>query len=145
MKTKNTDNNSIVKSRLLINGPPTDERCECCGRHVSELVSFEKLDDDSFPFDEIEGAYLIKLFRGMGPYDMEADHAMDAVLYQMAEAGQTRGDPLEWFIKLYGEELGKKYYYSNMAASTVRSSWECRDCVVLDQNEYIERLDDRSV
>ena len=45
-----------------------------------------------------------------------------------------------WMIKIYGKEKGKKYRLAVDAYSLVGSSWECRDCAVLDADEYFEQL-----
>lgn len=78
--------------RLFINGSITAEeepdiKCDCCGKHVSEIEPYNKEDDRW---------YLIKTWRSQGYYDEDGEN---------------------W----YG------------------SSWECKDCVVLNPYEYFER------
>ena len=53
----NCEEDLKVKSGCIsLNPPPQDVRCDCCGKHISELKPFDK--DRSFG-----GAYLIKAFR----------------------------------------------------------------------------------
>jgi hypothetical protein len=137
MTTKSNKNTGNVDSGICINPPPADERCNCCGRHINELVPYGKAGDPLI--GDFDGEFLVKRYRVMGPFDKEAELAAQKVEDLMWKAGQTDGDPLEWFVKIYGEELGKEYYYSNMATSQIESSWECRDCAMLDQNKYIDR------
>ena len=86
MTTKIIDNNGIVsfdsisseedlnlKPKISINPPPTDERCDCCGRHINELKHFGKAGD--LLVGDFEGALLVKTFRRMGPYNEESEKA----------------------------------------------------------------------
>ena len=56
MATKINDKNGIVSfdsisseedlnpsARIVINAPPGNGRCDCCGRHISELKPFGKV------------------------------------------------------------------------------------------------------
>jgi hypothetical protein len=71
MTTKIIDNNDFVlfgsiskekdlkgKARIMINPPPKDRCCECCGRHISELKPFGKAGDPLVGY--FEGKLLIK-------------------------------------------------------------------------------------
>jgi hypothetical protein len=49
----------IRRSMVPINGPPGDGRCDCCGKHISEVTPF----DDPFYFDGPISKYLHKNFR----------------------------------------------------------------------------------
>ena len=46
------------KIHFIINPPPEDKRCQCCGRHISELEPFN---DPEYP--ECNGHYLVRNFR----------------------------------------------------------------------------------
>ena len=51
------------KKILLINPPPSDERCECCNKHISELKPFGGPGDPLV--GDFTGVLLKKNFRGM--------------------------------------------------------------------------------
>jgi hypothetical protein len=128
------ENEDDLKGRpgMNINPPPEDGRCQCCGRHISELAPFGKAGDPLV--GDFEGALLIKKFRAEGPYDEEAEKAF-------AEA-EEHSDPEKFLQAKYGEEKGSQIYWLVHLAHSTRSSWECRECVCLDQNEYIEKYNE---
>jgi hypothetical protein len=151
MATKIFDNNGIVsfdsisseqdlnlKPRISINPPPGDGRCMCCGRHISELKPFGKAGDPLV--GDFDGALLIKKFRTLGPYDEEAESAYKNAKKHLAESGRKDEDPLNWMISVYGKEKGKHFYWAAQASGCVSKSWECRDCAILDADEYFEKL-----
>ncbi len=45
------------KRRFIINPPPEDKRCQCCGRHICELEPFN---DPEYP--HCNGQYLVRNF-----------------------------------------------------------------------------------
>jgi hypothetical protein len=51
----------IKKPIIQINPPPSDERCEGCGRHVSEIKPFGRPGDPLV--GDFSGALLVKHFR----------------------------------------------------------------------------------
>jgi hypothetical protein len=151
MTTKIIDNNGIVslgsilsendlniKARVNINPPPDDGRCDCCGKHISELTPFGKTID---PLNgDFDGEFLIKNFRRMGPYDEEASRAWYEAMKHMAITGQKDNDPLDWMIETYGKDKGEHLYWADQAYNQIGSSWECSDCAVLDTVEYFNKL-----
>jgi hypothetical protein len=50
-----------------INPPPQNGKCECCGKHISELKPFGGPGDPLV--GDFTGVYLIKKWRTDGPYD----------------------------------------------------------------------------
>jgi hypothetical protein len=123
---------------ININPPPSDGKCQCCGRHISEVKPFGKAGDPLV--GDFEGALLIKKFRPDGPYDEESEKAWDKAEKHLTDAGCEGKDPLEWLIKNYGEEKGEYFYWSFQLHCSISKSWECRDCAVLDTDEYFEIL-----
>ena len=118
----------------LLNPPPKDARCEVCGKHISELEPFGSSGDPLV--GDFSGELLVKRFRPMGPYNDEAEKA-----WKEAEEHVARDeDPLPWLIANYGEERGKGFYFSKQACDCTAASWECRDCIVLDMDEYFEAI-----
>lgn len=81
------------KTKILINPPPQDMKCECCGKHIDELKPFGK-EGDPLKGD-FNGSKLVKIFRG------------------------------------YDTEHGRNVY----------ASWECRDCIILNEDDYYNRCE----
>ena len=154
MATKIIDNNGIVsfdsisseedlnlRPRININPPSPYRRCECCGRHISELQPFGKAGDPMV--GNFEGQLLIKKLRPMGPYDQESETAWAEAMKHFADIGDKDRDPLEWMIQKYGKEKGEHFYWADQLYSQSNKSRECRDCAVLDEDEYFEKLKER--
>ena len=150
MATKIIDNNGIVsfdsisneedlklRPRISINPPPANGRCECCGRHISELEPFEEYEEFfSYLFDE---QLLVKRYRPDGPYDAEAEKAVREAEEYLTNAGLTDKDTLEWMKEKYGKEKGGNLYFSYMAYNQIGSYLECKDCFGLGLDEYWEK------
>ncbi len=124
------------KDNINTNPRPLKGRCDCCGRHVSELKPFGGPGDPLV--GDFTGCYLIKKHRFDRPYDEEAEE----VLEQAEKWYKIDGfdHPLGWLIHRYGFEKGKDLYEKTSAFFTVSRSIECRDCAVLDVNEYYYKL-----
>jgi hypothetical protein len=106
-------------ARFYINPPPKEGRCNLCGRHVSELKPFGGPGDPCV--GDFSGALLVKRFRSEGP----------PLTAEEIAAHETYDE--EW------EEHGPAN-----AANSFGPSWECRDCIVLNDTEYWEvRLQDK--
>ena len=133
------------KGRIIINGPPKDGRCDVCGRHMSELAPFGGPGDPLV--GDFSGELLVKKYRRFGPYDEEAVKAWEEYekLGELddkreVEFPKMKRNPLLWFIAKFGKDKGKELFLAGMAYGQVGSSWECRDCAVLDLDEYFEKL-----
>jgi hypothetical protein len=125
------------QARIVINGPPSDGRCEVCGRHISELSPFGGPGDPLA--GDFSGELLVKIFRPDGPYDAEAEEA-----WEKAQKLTNDGDdPLPWFIATYGEDKGKRLYWAGQLHGSIGKSWECRNCAIMDDDEYFEKLNQR--
>jgi hypothetical protein len=114
------------KVRILINPPPSDDRCQVCGRHISELKPFGGSGNPLV--GDFNSELLVKIWRPSGPYNDEAMKAIDEAL--------ASGDPLQWFKDKYGAEKGESLYWAAQAYDCIGASWECRDCIVLNHDEY---------
>ena len=118
------------KSKGGINPPPENASCMCCGRHISELVPFGGPGDPLL--GDFSGALLIKKYRYDAPYDERAAKLFNHIL----SSNVCEIDKLyEYMVDKYGEE-GDRIYCQAILQGTVSKSWECRDCAVLDDNEY---------
>jgi hypothetical protein len=132
------ENEEDLKPRpgININPPPKDGRCECCGRHISELKPFGKAGDPLV--GDFDGALLVKRWRPDGPYDEEAERAMKNAEKRFRDEGYE--NPLEWMVNEYGKDKGEQFFFAVELHHDLRKSWECRDCIVLDEEEYFEKL-----
>jgi hypothetical protein len=128
-----------IPSKININSSPEDRWCDCCGRHVSKLTPFGKAGDPLV--GDFDGALLVKKYRRAGPYNEQAETAFKRVEEIMEEEGHAGEDPEEWMIKKYGKEKGQQYLNAVYAYGCIGSSRECRDYIVLDEDEYFEMLE----
>ena len=130
------EENLKLSRRFPINPPPEDGRCAVCGRHMSELKPFGGPSDPLV--GNFSGELLVKGWRPVGPYDEEAQKA-----WQEAQAQTGAKEPAEalpWLITKYGKERAEQISISVEAWAQTGASWECRDCFVLDHDEYFEKL-----
>ena len=135
-KIKNEDDLKL-KPGQNINPPPGDGRCDCCGRHISELKPFGGPGDPLV--GDFTGAFLVKGYRNLGFYNEEGDKAQkEAAKCYIADGF---GNIYDWMIYKYGIEKGEDLYYANEGYNQYGSSWECRDCMVLDMKEYFKKLE----
>jgi hypothetical protein len=131
-----------MKGRIIINGPPEDGRCQCCGKHISELKPFGGPGDPLA--GDFTGAYLIKMFRLEFPIDnREAWTAVTEVVWKGNGELVMGNELLELLIARHGTKKGQEYYewwinYDYL----VGKSWECRDCVCLDDFEYFDKFEE---
>ena len=127
-----------IKARLNIKPPPENGQCDCCGRHISELTPFGKAGDPLV--GDFDGAPLVKTWRRAFPYNEQAEKAFKHVKKIMEEEGRAGEDPEDWMIKIYGKEKGEQYLCAVYAFAQVGSSRECRDCIILEEDEYFDQL-----
>lgn len=99
-------------NEIFINPPPTDKKCECCGK--SDLKPFGKAGDPLV--GDFNGSILVKSFRPMAP-----------------ELSEER-------IKKLTEEEFNSY---DQAVSTISASWECRNCIILSNEDYFKIMYER--
>lgn len=111
------------KPTLYINPPPRDGNCECCGKSTKELKPFGKEGDPLV--GNFDGAYLVKTFRTMGPRDEELDKQIKKIKdwNKLFETNKKKAERLSFYDQIVG---------------TVGSSWECRNCIILDDPEYFK-------
>ncbi|MBA7697479.1 hypothetical protein ES703_106144 [subsurface metagenome] len=117
--------------RCIINPPPSDGRCRCCGRHLTELR----------PFD-FDGALLVKMFRAHSPPDEELDAIWEKYTWN-CDSGDDYRKAKEKMIQELGEEKAELVETYAHARATSYPSWECRDCFFLDSQTYHEKIYER--
>ncbi|MGD9106559.1 MAG: hypothetical protein PVJ87_06975 [Desulfobacterales bacterium] len=115
------------------------KNCDCCGKQIDELKPIGKA--GYLLFEDFSENLLLKRIRPGAPYNEEAEKAVEGALNQYADEGYK--DPLEYLKSKYGKSKGEELYFSDMAYNQAGASWECRDCIFLDTDEYFEELDRR--
>jgi hypothetical protein len=128
-----------LSRRFQINPPPEDGCCDVCGRHMSELTPFGGPGDPLL--GDFSGELLVKIWRRMGPYDEKAHKAWQEAEAQTGAIGLD--EVLPWLITKYGKERAEKISLLVEAWDQTGASWECRDCIILDDDEYFEKLNQR--
>lgn len=123
-----------------INPPPEDGRCDCCGRHISELKPFGKAGDPLV--GDFDGALLVKTFRPVGPYDEEAEKLYNT-WFADCESHEEYEETEKALKRKYGEEKVDSVMIRTEAYAQTGASWECRDCCILDDDQYFEKLGER--
>jgi hypothetical protein len=124
-----------------INPPPKNGRCECCGRHISELRPFGKVRHPIF--GDLEGALLVKQWRKLPPYDARPQSIHGEMIVK-GPTGTLLENGKKYLIERSGDGMAEEirlYHFSG--ENKVGSSWECRDCIDLDEEEFLERLRQR--
>ena len=86
------------------------------------------------------GPLLVKTYRLIIRWSEEAHNAISEAV---EKCGDTKNLE-EWLIDKYGEEKGRSFYEVERIGSPIKDSWECRDCILLDDDEYFEKLKRRS-
>jgi hypothetical protein len=99
--------------------PPLDDgKCDSCERYIRELKPFGGHGD---PLDtDYTGALLVKTTAPLAPYIEEVEK--------------------DWMIDKFGKEKAEAFDYAHFYHHDGVHSWECRDCVVLNMDEYSEIL-----
>lgn len=125
------------KKYLPISLPPPDDRCEVCRKHTSKLKPFGGREDPLV--DELRGEILVMTWRPDGPYSKEAQKAWKEAKRAVGNVSES-DDLLRWLTTRYGKRKGKRLYDLRRVRRRSWASWECRDCIVLSDDEYFEKL-----
>jgi hypothetical protein len=115
--------------------PPWEEICDCCLRNISELKPFGGPGDPLA--GDFTGRYFVKKYRPAGPYDEKYERLFKEAESRCEEEGFT--DVFKYLKNKYGEEEGENIFIWAEFFYSVGSSWECRDCFVLDDDEYFKK------
>ena len=132
------ENLKTMPGLIQINPPPEDGKCECCGKHMSELKPFGKAGDPLV--GDFDGALLVKKFRTeLPPPDIRLEKIFQWMLLNCKPKGDN--ESIEDLLALeYGEEDANAMLMMISGGSQVGASWECRDCAVLDRFSYFAKL-----
>jgi hypothetical protein len=130
-----------LRPGVNINPPPRDGKCQCCGRHISELKPYGKAGDPLL--GDFGGGLLVKRWRHEGPFDEAAESAMEEALRCYKDEGFEYAS--DWLMSKYGRERGDELAFRAQLHGSIRSSWECRECIVLDEDENFAKMRERGV
>jgi hypothetical protein len=119
---------------INLNPPPEDGICDCCGRHISELKPFGGPGDPLV--GDFSGSLLIKKFRPAAPYHEESEKKYEEAESRYKEKGFETVE--DYLVYKFGKKSAQDICFTVCAYSTAGKSWECRDCAVLDEDEYFE-------
>ena len=100
---------------ISINPPPANGCCDCCKKNISEITPFGKAGDPLV--GDFDGSILVKTFRTMAPSLTDKE--------------------MQDYIKKNGEENGNFY---DQLMNTVEAAWLCRDCIILNDDDYFNKL-----
>lgn len=128
------DDYAFQERRLDSLDPP--ERCDCCGRLLGELKPCTEGDPVASHF---EGKLLARRMRPEATPIEGVNKMMDeffgnCITYDdYEEAGEK-------LIQKYGKEKTHELCtFAFLLGGTFKSSWECKDCIVLDTHQYLEK------
>ncbi len=124
------------KPGININPPLADGKCQVCGKSLENLKPFGKAGDPLV--GDFDGELLVRRWRREGPYDEEAVKALDEAVKRYREEGFKR--PMDWVIQKFGKEKAHRLSDAAQLYAQMGASWECRDCIVLDDEEIYKRL-----
>jgi hypothetical protein len=124
-----------IPGKINHNPPPEDGRCECCGKHISELTPFGGTGDPVA--GDFTDALLVKKFR---PKLSSKRDEIVAVQKVWKMAGRENG--LDSCVKVLVAKLDRKtgkVCPGQVNSFEVEPSWECNDCSALDQLGYFDK------
>lgn len=124
-----------MKTTISINPPPSDGKCEHCGKHISELRAFGGKGDPLV--GDFTGAKLLKTFRGMAPIVRDKEFVLLSKEYEDNKKDWKTFE--KELIKIVGTKRAEQLIMHDQVANTIGASWECRDCIILDDIEYFKR------
>ena len=113
------------------------KKCECCGKHTDELKPFGGPGDPVF--GDFKGALRVKTWRPMHVPDKEERKLVEKFDEYCSEFG-NEGDAVKMLKEKYGEKKGESIWIMISASGSVKSSRECRDCIVLNREDYYKKI-----
>jgi hypothetical protein len=125
-------------NRVTNNDPPQDDRtCDCCRKHVSELKPSGKAGDPLV--GDFDGALLFRDHRSNFPSLEEAEMIID-LFFNGPDDAEAREDAKSRFIETFGKEDAGFITMTCGVFSCIGSVMLCRDCIVLDYDDYFDKL-----
>jgi hypothetical protein len=130
---------SVFYGPGIVNPPSHDGRCECCGRHISKLKPYGGSGDPLV--GDFTGVYLLRRFRPTGPYNDEAEVALKEAW--KCSGAKTFKETERWLIQKYSMKKTEEMLFAIEMNNLIGKSWECRDCAILYETEYFDKLNAR--
>ena len=127
--------NGIIDSKKYWN------LCSCCGKGIDELKPFGGPGDPLV--GDFTGRYLVKNYRCWVPIDDELESILEDGTENYLKYGFKSEE--EYATAKYGEEKVKEVLEYSEASCYIENTWECRDCICLDLNEFYERSDEKKI
>jgi hypothetical protein len=110
-------------------------RCNCCGKSADKLKSFGGPGDPLV--GDFNGALLVKKKR---PAYVLTEEENKLIEENQEIVACDEKEAIKLPKEKYGEGVDEGLWFKGMAAISVGSSRECRDCAVLDNRKHIEKL-----
>jgi hypothetical protein len=121
--------------------PPDDGRCMCCGKRLSELKPFSRIGQHSGM--DIEGVLLVKKVRPTALATKEVDDILEGFCDDRLTA-EDQEKAEERQIELLGKEVVDDLLVYYDSDSLLMDSWECLECIGLDDEAYRAMLASRN-
>jgi len=113
-------------------------RCYCCGKSADKLKPFGGPGDPLV--GDFNGWLLVKKYRPFYVLNEEESKFIEENREIFFECDEE--EAIKLLKEKYGEGVDEHLWFKGMGASSVGSSRDCRDCAVLDNREYIEKMYD---
>jgi hypothetical protein len=135
----NVENEDDLKSKLIfyIDRPPWHIRCFCCLRHIDELDAFGGPGDPLV--GDFTGAKLVRIYRSLCRHNEEFERINDEAKKKYLADGFENGN--DWIVAKYGEEKASEIMMYDEVVGYISKNFECRDCIVLDDNDYHDKTE----
>ena len=121
---------------ININPPPSDGKCKCCRRHISELKPYGGAGDPIF--GDFDGELLVKTWMPMYP-PIEDDDRLYEKYFGDCDTEKDYSEAKDVIVRDLGEKEAERIINSTIASGTIEAAWLCRDCIVLDYDEYFKK------
>jgi hypothetical protein len=117
---------------------PQDERCVCCGRHADELEPFGAAGGPLV--GDFDGALLVRKYRTfLPPPDIRMLKTYHWMVQNCEPASSFREERTN-LAQVFGEKDTGRIIKAMDYGYESAPSYECRDCAILEREEYFERL-----
>jgi hypothetical protein len=113
--------------------PPADGRCNCCGKHISDLRPFSVFGNTSGM--DIKEVLLVKNVRPQIASIEEIDRILEEV-FEGCRSDEDYKKAEEMLVVVFGKEDAEDLLLYANASVLVTISWECRECIALDTEVY---------
>jgi len=121
----------IIETRFI-------SSCECCGRTEYELEPFSKLGDSEIT-EKFGDALLVKSPRPLCPPDKEVNRIWKK-FFGRCRTNTDFEKSRAKLVQKYGQERVSEIDFIAQASGHFEKVWQCKDCAILSDEEYYEKL-----